>query len=435
MKRTHRPLERAMAFATPVVLLLAACSSSSATTPVSTTIPPSASSAPPASAPSVVAPSAVSSPGLAASPSLSPVPSVQAASGNAVQIDTILSLTGGGSFLGTEQQQAFQVLQTYVNQHGGIQGRPVQFTFADDQTDPQTAVQLANQLISKKDAAILGSSLVADCNAVIPLVDNGPFDYCLSPGIHPDAGSYAFSSSVSTADLAQAAVKYMAQKGWTSVASITSTDATGQDADNSIQAALQSNGVQLVDQEHFNPTDVSVSAQIQHIKGSNAQALIAWSTGAPIATVFKEIVQSGLDLPVFTTNGNQTYAQMQQYSAFLPQQLYIPTAEWPAYQTLPAGPVKDAQQVFFQTFQAQNVKPDIGQTLAWDPGLITIAAYQQIGPNATAGQIRDYVSKLQGFAGVNGLYDFVATPQRGLNSSDSIVTLWDPQQQTWVPAS
>ncbi len=69
-------------------------------------------------------------------------------------------------------------------------------------------MQLANDLIAQKPAVMLGSSLVATCRAIAPLMKDGPVDYCLSPGIHPDAGSYVFTASVSTLDLANALVRY-----------------------------------------------------------------------------------------------------------------------------------------------------------------------------------------------------------------------------------
>ena len=63
--------------------------------------------------------------------------------------------------------------------------------------------------------------------------------------------------------------------------------------------------VTVVDRAHFNITDVSVAAQIEHIKEANPQALLAWSSGSPIATVFKGIAQAGLDIPVATANSNR----------------------------------------------------------------------------------------------------------------------------------
>ena len=99
----------------------------------------------------------------------------------------------------------------------------------------------------------------------------------------------------------------------------------------------------------FNPTDVSVAAQIQRIKGAGPQAMIAWTTGSPIGTVFKAISDAGLDIPVATTDGNMTYAQMDQYAAFLPKTLYIPASQWmgpAAGRTLPPE-MASAQAAFF----------------------------------------------------------------------------------------
>ena len=59
---------------------------------------------------------------------------------------------------------------------------------ADDQSNPANDVQLANDLIAKHVAVIMGSALVANCNAMVPLVKNGPVLYCLSPALHPDPG-------------------------------------------------------------------------------------------------------------------------------------------------------------------------------------------------------------------------------------------------------
>lgn len=377
----------------------------------------------------------------AATPSSAPAASVAAATSaptaaTPYEIHVILPLTGGAAFLGKPEQQALDALLGVVNKDGGIGGRPVKFTYYDDASTPATDVQLINQIKAKNVPVILGPSLVASCNAASPIVTSGPVVYCFSPGIHPDKGSYSFTSSVSTIDLNRALFTYFKAKGLTKIATITSTDATGQDADSAIKAGLDgAPGVTLVAQEHFNTTDVSVAAQMTRIKASGAQALVGWSTGTPIATVLRAAAQAGLDIPIATTDGNMTYAQMDQYAAFLPKELLIPAPEWPAAQTLPAGPVKDALKTYDDALTAANVKPDIGTSLAWDPALIVITMLKKIGPSATATQLRDALAALKGFSGVNGTYDFTAEAQRGLTSSQALVTHWDPGQKTWVPVS
>src|SRR5487761_2100284 len=129
-----------------------------------------------------------------------------AAPAMAYDINVILPLTGGGAFLGKEQQAALQVAETVINKAGGVHGQQVHFVFHDDQSNPQTSVQLANQVIAAKPTVLLGSSLVSSCNAMAALMQNGPVMYCFSPGIHPAKGSYIFTSSVSTLDMATAQI-------------------------------------------------------------------------------------------------------------------------------------------------------------------------------------------------------------------------------------
>lgn len=358
------------------------------------------------------------------------------AAANTYDINVILPLTGGASFLGKNEQKAMQLAEPLINKSGGIKGEPVHFTYYDDTTRPQTAVQLTNRVIGTKPAILLGSSLVSICSAMAPLMQNGPMMYCYSPGIHPPKGSYVFTSSISTLDLANALIRYFRLKGWTRIAIMTSADATGQDAERGLDRIIalpENKSIKVVEHAHFNTTDVSVAAQIEHIKAAKPQALIAWSTGTPIATVFKGIIQAGLDIPIATTDGNMTYAQMKQYAAFLPKQLYIPAPEWVEH----AGVIKldpaveAAQKRFFDAFKAANEKPDIAATLAWDPVMITMDALRHLGAKATAQQVRDYIANLKGFAGINGMYDFTKYPQRGLGVEGAVVTKWSPAHKTW----
>ena len=270
----------------------------------------------------------------------------------AYDINMVLPLTGGAAFLGKEEQKALQLAEPVINKAGGIHGQHVHFIFYDGQSNPQTGGSAHNRIVAAKPAVLLGSSLVAVCNAMAALMQNGPTMYCFSPGVHPAKGDLCLYTCVSTGDLADAQIRYFRLKGWTRLAIMTSADATGQDAEHGLDAVVAPSGEQGHHRRrraHFNTTDVSVAAQIEHIKAANPQALIAWSTGSPIATVFKGIVQAGLDIPIATTNGNMTYAQMTQYAAFLPKQLYIPTSEWVQHAgviTLDPGGGESATAVF-----------------------------------------------------------------------------------------
>lgn len=356
------------------------------------------------------------------------------------QINVVMPLTGSGAFLGQGEKKALELAEKSVNDAGGIKGRPLQFIFHDDQSNPQVGVQLASGIVAQKPAIILGSSLVAVCRAIAPLVKNaGPVQYCFSPGLHPPPRSYSFTASVSTYDLAELAIRFFRQKGWTRLAFLFSADATGQDAENGFNRILampENKDMKVVANARFNITDVSVAAQIESIKAAHPQAFVAWSTGTPIATVFHGMIQADFNVPMATTDGNMTYQQMQSYASFLPKQLYIPAGQYVIRDPALVPPaVAKVQAEFYHVFDGAGIKPDEPSELAWQPAMIVIHALQTLGPSANAEQIRDFIANLDNYPSIDGILDFKKVAQRGLAVDNAVMTLWDPERQVWQVVS
>jgi len=231
-------------------------------------------------------------------------------------------------------------------------------------------------------------------------------------------------------------VRYYRMKGWTKLATLMSTDGSGQDGDRAVDTVLaypENASMTKVDVEHFNPGDVSVSAQIANIKASGAQAMIAWTTGQPAATVFKGMVQDGLDIPVAPTSGNQTFAAMAQWTDFLPKQLVLASALYPEHAgVLKLDPrIEKKQQEMYAILKARGLRADNQVATSWDAGLIIVAGLRQLPPNATAAQLRDFIADLKDFAGVDGVYDFTKYPERGLGPDGSTVTTYDVATKSW----
>jgi branched-chain amino acid transport system substrate-binding protein len=371
---------------------------------------------------------------------LSPARPAQAAvTGPPVEVNALIPLTGPGAFIGNATKKDFDLIQELVNKSGGIKGRPVKFVIGDDQANPQVSVQLLSDLIAKKVPIVFGGVLAGNCRAMAPLVaKSGPMQWCLSPGIHPVRGSYTFSVSVGTLDDAIGTVRFFREKGWTKVAIITTNDAIGQELDRSYAAALalpENKSMQVVADEHFNPSDISVAGQVAAIKSSGAQAVLSWVTGTPFGTLLRAFHDAGLDLPVSSSTGNMSFVQMAQYTSFLPSQLYFAGLRSIAREGTLAGPVKDAQNVYFNAFKAAGLRPDVLNAIGWDPIMIVMDAYRKIGPDATADQLRDFVDNLHGYAGTSGIYDFGDPEQRGLTISALVIDKWDPVKQDFVSAS
>jgi branched-chain amino acid transport system substrate-binding protein len=157
-------------------------------------------------------------------------------------------------------------------------------------------------------------------------------------------------------------------------------------------------------------------------------------TGAPAGTVFKGMIQAGLEIPVAPTSGNQAFAAMAQWESFLPKQLILASALYPEHDGLltldPA--MEKAQHAMYAILKERNLKADNMTATSWDGGLIVVAGLRKLGPGATAAQLKDFIANLTGFEGVDGIYDFKKYPQRGLGAESSTVTTYDAKSKAWV---
>ena len=355
----------------------------------------------------------------------------KAPSGTPVVIHAILSETGQGAFLGSRQAKALQILAKQVNASGGIDGHPVQMDILDNQTSPATSVSLATNLISQGVPFFLNGSIGAVDKAVDALATaSGPFIYDLSPVEHPPAGSKIFSAGFSLSLEIQSDLTYFKSQGFTKIAALTSTDASGVAGFTTLQQVLaepQFSSMHLITHQTFGDTDVNVTTQLSVIKAAKPQAMITWATGTPLGTILQGMSSLGMtNLPTTANSGNGSFAEMKQYGSIVPKDLYtaIGSLTVPASQ-LPSGPVQSAVSSFQSAVTAAGGTPGLGWGLAWDPASLLIGALKKLGPTATSDQILNYMQNLKDVAGVMGLYNTSTTNHRGLTTSAVYLASWD----------
>jgi branched-chain amino acid transport system substrate-binding protein len=354
-------------------------------------------------------------------------------------IDVILSLTGAFAFLGTAEGESLKTLETLINKEGGIKGQPVHFNLLDDQTSPAVAVQLANGIIAKHPAVMLGPTFLASCLAIAPLMRNGPVDYCFAPTIHPAPGSYVFSGGASSYDQAVETLVFAKAKGWKRIAVVATADATGQDISGQFNAAIKDprfSGMSFVVTEHFNSTDVGVGAQLADIKAANPDAIFGMTVGISTGTLLRGLRDAGLsNVPFMTNLGNVLNEALNQYASFMPNEFYATAPRFYARGVALNGPVKDAEVAFYNAFKAKNIDPDVGNGFPWDPTLIVIDGLRKLGTNTDAKSLLAFIESAHGLAGINGIQDYRAGDQRGEHITSLIIVKWDAAKKHVVPVS
>lgn len=360
------------------------------------------------------------------------------AADDTVDLPTLLEVSGPAAFIGKETLVSMQLLADIVNAHGGIRGKKVHVALQDTTSTPSVAVQLLTQAISKHVQATFGPTFTADCNALAPLIANGPVVSCFSPGVHPPAGSFMFSGGVGSDSMALSIATYFRDKHWNRVAIISSTDASGQDFEenfNKVLALPVNSVLHLVGREHFAVSDLSVQAQIERIKAANPQAVIVWTAGTGLGVALRGVHDVGLDAPIMAGNANMVHAQLAGYDGFLPKTLLFPGILGITPLASSPAAVKAAQNQFASAYATTGNKPDLPGALGWDPAHLLLDAYAAIGWNATAEQLRTWIVSQHSWAGINGVYDFAKYPQRGIGPDSCVITQWNAAAHDFVAVS
>jgi branched-chain amino acid transport system substrate-binding protein len=367
------------------------------------------------------------------------------ASGSAAEepfeIYTIEPLTGPAGFIGSSTAKTLAAAEDLVNRTGGIKGRPLKFVISDDQTNPQVAVQIMSQYLAKKPSIVIAGMIASLCNAPAGLLKaDGPVLWCYTPAVHPPAGSWIFSTGYSTDDYFRAGLTYFRGLNFTKIAIMTSTDATGQDADRGITEALakpENRSLTAVAREHFAGSDITVSAQLERIRASGAQGLLLWTSGTPFGTVLRGLQQAGMTIPVIGAPSNLIYAQLNSFAPVWPNEPVL----FFGFPALVPDSTKDrrvrfAVNQFLDAMKAAKIDhPDLGEAFAWDNLMIVVDAYRKFGTSATPAQIRDYINGVRGRGGVFGMLDFQENPQRGVLPEWITLVRWDPAKGQFFAAS
>jgi branched-chain amino acid transport system substrate-binding protein len=355
------------------------------------------------------------------------------------EINVILSMTGAGTFVGQGQWQAIQIAETAINKSGGIGGRPVKFVLKDDASNPQVDIQLTQALIAAKVPIVIGPTITASCNAIMPLVAaGGPVMYCLTAGAKPTPGGYVFSTLTSTPDLIAVSMRYFRERGWKRMAYLLTTDASGQDAEQGILAAAalpENKGIEIVAREHFAPGDISISAQLANIKAAKPDALLAWATGTPGGTALRGMHDAGITMPVLLSPGNMTEPFTKQYAPVLTDVSFLPGMAYYGGTSGVDAKTRAAMNLLVTSFHNANAVPDQVAISAWDPTMFVVDTLRRVGVDAPAAKIRDAMINSKGWVGANGVYNYSAYSQRGIGQGAIVMVRWDTSRGDFVPVS
>ncbi|MGI8329270.1 ABC transporter substrate-binding protein [Actinomadura scrupuli] len=340
--------------------------------------------------------------------------------GDTIKIGFIESLTGNYAPLGGEAKKTVDLAVDQINSAGGINGRKIELITLDDKTAPDQGVLHFNKLKSRNVTAIIGSTFSNVGLAVEPLAERAKIPYIsLAPAdkqVSP-VQKYTFVVPAISSKYAEAMLQYFQAHKIGKVAVAYDTKSSyAQAGFAGMKRYASQYGVTIVKEEPYETTASDFSPIFTHVRGSGAQALVAWASGAPGVTLAKQFPTSGLKLPLFMT-GSQASKLWLDPVGGASEGVYVQSAIGVVGDTLPDGRLKQSVKEMSEPFTRKYGYAPPQFAMDGYSGVKLLAAAIEKAGGTDRGKIRDALESLS-LVTPAGRYTYSATDHSGLKPTD-----------------
>jgi branched-chain amino acid transport system substrate-binding protein len=343
------------------------------------------------------------------------------------KIGAIFAVTGPASSLGVPEKNTAAMLEEEINAAGGINGNKVQIIVYDTEGVETTARTRLQKLIDvDKVSAIVGPTRSGTSLGILDLIQGAqiPNISCAASVkiVEPVAErKWVFKTPQSDVLMGEAIVDYLVSQGITKVAIITVRNPFGASGKEQLEKLLPGAGVEIVANEEFGDQDPDTSVQLTKIKGTEAQAVVCWSTsegGAVVTRNMKADLQ--MEIPLIMSHGvaNMAYINLSGEAA---NGVMFPSGKLLVANELPDS---DSQKAVLVKYAADykakfNEEASTFGGHAWDGIHLIVNAMKKVGDDKI--KIRDEIENTKNFVGTGGIFNFSETDHNGLTKQGVVM--------------
>ncbi|MEP6873180.1 MAG: ABC transporter substrate-binding protein, partial [Burkholderiales bacterium] len=211
-----------------------------------------------------------------------------------IVVGQTLSLTGPSATIAQDLLRGRQACIDLINSQGGIRGRPLKLVTRDDRNDGVRAVQLAQDLVDREDAAVMLGSMGPVVNAALlkwsgtnGMAVVGPYGGDIEIRV-PDSGTAFFLTANQSAEAARLA-SHIASLGLTRVVVVHATDKSGRAALTALEEALGVSNVAAVALIPVNPDASDAGVAARAVVKASAQAVLLATSGRATVAMLKSL--------------------------------------------------------------------------------------------------------------------------------------------------
>ena len=360
-----------------------------------------------------------------------------APSGEKIVIGAVVSATGPAAPLGEPERAVLEMMQTQINDAGGVLGRPVEIIIEDDKSNPTDAVTLTQKLLQQdKVIAIIGGTISASTLAMKPITAEAGIPQMAMAASNAITDEppmeWIWRTPQKDALAAARALKYAAESlGVTKIAVLHDENAFGSSGAAEIEKSAPDFGLEIVATESYKTDDTDVTAQLTKIKGSNPEALIVWGTNPGPAVAAKNMKQLGMTIPYVGSHGiaNQAFIDLAGDAA---EGVVFPAGKLLAIESITDPAQKAVVDQFVAAYEAATgKKPNTFAGHALDAVALLMNAINT-AQSTDAAAIQSALNATTGFPGTGGIYNYSATDHDGLTVDDMIMIKIEGGKWVWA---
>ena len=335
------------------------------------------------------------------------------------KIGGAFSITGPASWLGEPERNTMEMVGEMINEQGGINGVPLELVIEDTVGDETKTVNAVKKLInSDKVLAIVGPSRSGSTMAVVPIVQAAeiPMVSCAAAEaiVQPAEERYwVFKTPQSDKHAAMKIYGHMKENGIKKIAIMSGTTGFGDQGRKQLKAHADMYGITIVADETYAPQDTDMTSQLTKIRGTDAEAIVNWSIVPAQVIVAKNMVQLGIDIPLYLSHGfgNIKYVEAAGDAA---EGIMFPAGRLLVVDDVPSShPQAKVLREYSSMYKAKyDDAPSTFGGHAWDAMWMIAAALETAGADKAG--IRDALEGLKGFVGTGGVFNFSPSDHNGL---------------------
>lgn len=343
-----------------------------------------------------------------------------------IKIGGLLETSGPVASLGQPGLEGAQLAVDQVNAEGGIDGKMVELVNVNTESDNTKAVTAVKRLLGQKVLALVGPMNSGSSFAILdtvqrsktPMISNGGSRKIVLP---PEEKPWVYLAPLTDVLVQSVMMEDMKAKGITKIALLNSDSPFGTSGREQLEAHAADYGLEIVDAQAFGNADQDMTPQITKIRGSEAEAVVLWSTGPGQAIAVKNYRQLGVDKPLYLSHAANDFNFLR-LAGDAADGIFIPSSKLYVTEDLAEDdPQKAVIETFVKDYEEKYGHPPA--TFAgngYDSAMMLMGAIREAG--ADKDKLRDAIEGLTDHVGVTAVYTYGPDDHFGAKA-DSVVML------------